>query len=310
MKIDNKNLRPETDELKEFVQEIQSNANNLKKVSIPENFIEFQKSIAPLIASLQDAAMPVVESLKTSLKEIQPIIEQAASIRANQFEILQKELKELSPKREKIINKMVSKGWTIGSNEGLYTVDCLEGMSAEDIDSYMMNYYSENNYEKMFDELDLLIETLDLGYKNQVLRIKQILEMDIDNYKIAIPTLFTVLEYVYDKELGFLDEDKIMKFVFVRDSKKNLMKNEKDDFLLVMLISAYSVLLDDLDNGQKSDMGFDKGTDGVKYSRHSVLHGRIDPDRLNVKNLIQLIVLISAIYTMASLERKYMEKTD
>lgn len=301
----NEDLYFKKEDLKRFTSGLQKESDELVKVSIPESVFEFQKSITPMINSFRETMEPAINSIQSTMKTMEPLLEQTRAI-AKQFERLQKKLRELSPKREKTIERMSLNGWTISGNEGFYLIDKLEGMDKSEIDSYLMDYYSKNNYEKTFEELDLLIETLDLGYKDQMSKIKKILELDINNYKVVIPTLFTILEYVYDKELGFLNTNNSMKFRNVEKAREKLTKNENDNFLLVMLISAYSVLQDDLEDGRKNNIGFSKGTNGVKYSRHSVLHGRIDPNRLKIKDLIQLVVLISAVYTLASLEKEYM----
>lgn len=191
-------------------------------------------------------------------------------------------------------DKLANLQWTIGGIDNIGILNSLVDINDKsEIDTFMLNLFERNDYALLFDEIDKIINSLDYGFKNLLIQVKSILEHDISNFKVVIPPLFSILEYIYVKKSN--NNKYSMGYTTAENDIERIKEMEDDSSLIFLLLSSYKVLLYMLDNGEKSGNGFDKGIDAVKYSRHSVLHGRYNPDRLTEVDLIQLILLISSL---------------
>jgi len=274
----------------EISKTFEQQAKAMAKVSIPSEVLKMIDNLAPVFESVQNIMEPIAKQLSKIAESIDEV---------------QEELAAMYPKRAETIKSMSSIGWTVGSIDSFQIMDSLDGRSTEEINKFLMEYYSENDYKNMFEELDLIIEFLDAGYKNQAETLKFILIQDINNYKIAIPVLFPILEYTFEKEMGMLNMQDTMRFRDIRSKKQLVNKKDLKSIWTSMIVSTYTVLQNDFDNGSSQRAGFNQGINKVKYSRHSVLHGRFNPSRLTIKDLIQLILLISSVQSIAPIEEYY-----
>lgn len=296
MKLDGKEIL--SDESMEAIKKTQTEmskifdqqAKVMAKVAIPSEVLKMIDNLAPVFESVQNIMEPITKQLSKIAKAVEEVQEEFAA---------------LYPQRAETIKNMSSIGWTVGNIDSFQIMDSLDGMSTEEMDEFLINYYSKDNYKNMFEELDLIIEFLDAGYKNQAKTLKSILTQDINNYKIAIPVLFPILEYTFEKEMGMLNMQDTMRFRDIRDKKQLVNKKDLKSIWISMIVSTYTVLQNDFDNGSSQRAGFNQGINKVKYSRHSVLHGRFNPSRLTIKDLIQLILLTSSVQSIAPIEEHY-----
>ncbi|TGD22807.1 hypothetical protein EGT49_07730 [Companilactobacillus suantsaicola] len=237
------------------------------------------KVMADSVAKYQEILNPIATQFKDFLKEVEAISDSLAKD---------------NPKRIRTLKMLSENGWTIGSDEnaGMVIVDEVFELNEKEANDYLMNYFTANNFEKMFQELDYMIGFLDYGFKKQVKISKKLLKDDIDNLIMVIPTLFEVLTYVIDKKSNNLSTEKSVGSGYEKKVKEKLNKsNLGKDVYLEILLNILKVI------GQfyKYGASFPEGIFKSEFSRPTVMHGRFDPNRYTKKNLFQVILLINSI---------------
>jgi len=258
-----------------YMKVIQSlNSKNLNELQ--SSWTKALRNVIPFENHLADSILTLQKSVKVSLEKSM------------------EELKQKHPEYKMVLDGMTSLGWTVSDATATYVFDELIGKNAKDIDGYLLDYYSANGYELLFEELDNVISGLDKGYRKQLVRIKKILKDDINNYIIAIPILFSNIEYMFFDREGALNKDGSLSSRIVNREINNADEDEFIGVFPISLKSTLTVLAKIFKNGSK----FEKGVDNSEYSRHSVLHGRYNPSRLNISMLVKLIVLMSSLNSL------------
>lgn len=159
-------------------------------------------------------------------------------------------------------------------------------LSLEKLNQFYLKELTKKEFNMVFYLLDELAENLESGYKIEVEKISKILKVNINNYTLAIPYLFSLIDYmiVFQMNSGEIPSNAFMRNREVKIyAKKN--KIREDDLIsfyklhyyyCVQLVDEYSEFVE-----------FSNPT----FNRHHVLHGRYDPAKYTFANFLRLLVL-------------------
>lgn len=118
--------------------------------------------------------------------------------------VFQKSAEEFLGKQSeniKIAETLMKNGWV--TSEFFYN-DILKNnyqKSEDKVLEYIETFYTENNYQKFYKVLNLVIEefkeqNLNEGYRLQLLKIRKVIKQDFDNFDLFMSTVFSIAEYV------------------------------------------------------------------------------------------------------------------
>lgn len=194
---------------------------------------------------------------------------------------------------ENLFHKLENSGWVLGQEINYFEALDIASKSTNQIVDIMYQKYSENNFELMLSELDDIVDFLkntdNDGFAKQLDEIHNILAESINFYDALMPTLFTILQYIYI--FVYCNESDVANTSFISEKLKFQKKH-------IVVDSTYMFTLNEiLITGEMANLfkGFEGNADETIYSRHSVLHGKYNPSRYDKEQLIRIIVLMSAI---------------
>ncbi|SYW07939.1 hypothetical protein OENI_140005 [Oenococcus oeni] len=241
---------------------------------------------------------PYIETVKNLDKDLYSQIGKFSNL-AKQLEetnkIFQKQEKKRKPYYDKIFFEYKKTGWVMGSAFD-YEIIINKKLDIDSLNEQLVGYYSNNHFQETFSELKEISDFLKInkskGFQNQLDMITKVLSSDIELFPVIMPTLMAILSYIFDLSQGQINSNAHINYAQISKLlKKN--KNKQDDYTYMFHLNKIAVLtcLFNLFSGSN----FDAGPDKSLYTRHSVQHGRYNPDRFTKEDLIKLIVLISGI---------------
>ncbi|MBN7275560.1 hypothetical protein GNF18_10445 [Ligilactobacillus pobuzihii] len=264
--------------------------------------LEELKTVFKFVEPLSEKAVEPYIQLANRMKEIFPQNINATSIIKKQVENIRLAFNEIDLTKiwrkedcDTLFKKMDGTGWVLGQQMDYYKMLNLANEDSEYIIQTIIDDYSANDFLLTLDELSDIADFLDNedgdGFSNQVKQIIEILDINIGFYKTIMPTLITIFQYVYVKVYAGNDENAVM---HRHDIVKDLNKRK----LNVELGSKYIFYLNELLIFKSSLelFGSFKGSiNETNYSRHSIVHGKFNPDRYTEEEFIRLVLLISSI---------------
>ncbi|UZX31152.1 hypothetical protein [Lactobacillus helsingborgensis] len=163
--------------------------------------------------------------------------------------------------------------------------------SEEDILKYIENFYLENNYEKFFRIFGLIIDSfqdlrMNEGYRLQLIRIRNIISHDFNNYDLMINNLFSIAEYVCAFQFDLLSNNDYINKKSIKSSRKKYT-DENGQLTAIDMLSFFTVL-----KKWWTKADFKVGLEKTKFNRNTVEHGRFDPRRFTEVDFIKIIVFI------------------
>lgn len=163
--------------------------------------------------------------------------------------------------------------------------------SEEDILKYIKNFYSENNYEKFFRIFDLIIDSfqdlkMNEGYRLQLIKMRNIVSQDFNNYDLLISNLFSIAEYVCAFQFDLLSNNDYINKESIKNNRKKYT-DENGQLTAIDMLSFFTVL-----KKWWAKADFKVGLEKTKFNRNTVEHGRFDPRRFTEIDFIKIIAFI------------------
>lgn len=206
-------------------------------------------------------------------------------------------------KNTKVATILMKNGWV--TSEFFYN-DILKKnyhKSEEEILKYIENFYSENNYQRFFRILDLIINGfqefgMNEGYRLLLIKIKNFVIQDFDNYDLFINALFSIAEYVCDYRFNLLSNNDFINKTSIKKARRKYA-DEYGNLTAIDLLSLFTVLK----KWWVKDSNFRVGLKRTKFNRNTVEHGRFDPRRYERTDFIKLIVFIFNVMMAPELKK-------
>lgn len=196
--------------------------------------------------------------------------------------------------KRQIYEILTNKGWPVPSfiSFNISTLNDLNEMSDDQIDNYMTLLMTADSYHYLFSEIDKIIESLKNstfeghnGFKQQVLKMKELFQYDKSSIICFGPTLFSLLECLningkYFKNYTKKDFISLDFFRTISDSHKLKLITEASVFKITK--EFYSFL---------DFKKYDFKKDGL--NRNVVTHGILPPDQISITEFCKLILICS-----------------
>lgn len=224
-----------------------------------------------------------VTSIAGSYRQINSVV--------NNFRQLTRKILGDHDENIKVANILMKNGWV--TSEFIYN-DILKmnyHKSEDEVLKYIEKFYTENNYQRFFRIFDLVIDGfrelgMNEGFRQQLLRIRKIIEPDFTNYDLFINDLFSIAEYVCDFQLGLLSNNDYINKRSIKTGRKKYA-DENGQLIAIDLLSFFTVL-----KAWWEEADFKVGLARTKFNRNTVEHGRFDPRRYRKIDFIKIIVFI------------------
>lgn len=198
-------------------------------------------------------------------------------------------------KKEKYTFLTLSRlGWaipySINMNDPFFNI--IADKSDDEINDIMLNTMTENNYERLIFEMDMLIKSIhndefdvNNGFEKQVKKIKSCFLYDKESIICFAPTLFTLIEHLNISGKYFLPENDDGKKIINKKFFKNINKNLKNQLTREsVLFSICSKFYNSMNH-----YSYNIHRDGL--NRHMIEHGFLSPDKISIKEFVQLIMI-------------------
>lgn len=186
---------------------------------------------------------------------------------------------------ETITNDNSKYGWTLTGemSTGDYLEDDLIDVSPKEKDKYFYAYYSKNDWEHFGYMKKEILENIESRWTELIQDCFDSFEND--KYKLAIPTLFTIIEgemsFVFHSHEG---SNAIIKLMGTK------AENEESKMKQISLYSVVHSMKDQL----FGSLSFAEDRNDL-INRHRVLHGRDDPSQWQKVDALRLINIISSL---------------
>jgi hypothetical protein len=203
----------------------------------------------------------------------------------------EKRYKDLIPTIERLSNQ----GWVITPYFEINELFKLKEKSSEELECFMEDYYTKNNYKQFYYEFDLLLDDFvvdednDRGYLNQLEKIKNLIQLDFKNSRVLINAAVSILEFKYIEAFDLEFSNSIMR---ERDIKAYYNQHKNDMFIVFDYLSFCSLLQVLMNFMARQE--FKVGSKETQLTRHSIQHGRYNPERYKDTDFIKIILLIAA----------------
>lgn len=206
---------------------------------------------------------------------------------------LQKRDKEYD--KVKPVMEVLAKNNWVFSYFSVSDIEQLIDKDDSEILEYARNYFTADNYSNFFDifaSVKSYFEKLpeDKGYLELLIMIEDLLKQDFKYYKVLISTIMSIIEYKFIQKTGRLNTGKIAKCSNIKNSADRIVKSENTNLESILNKSDFKVLIHFYEGGE-----FGKGINGSKFGRHSIQHGRYNPERLEETDMIKSVLLLLAI---------------
>lgn len=171
-----------------------------------------------------------------------------------------------------------------------------EGLEGERLRKKIDCYYANHDYKNLYREFENIESILKKdeytqGYLKQVRIIKDNFIQNHDTFLIAINCIVSIIEFEYVNAIDELNTSNIMKYVNVEHLKNELKDRDDQE---VIAISSNMALLKFLNFSE-----FEEGINHTLFTRHSLQHGRYNPDRLDISDFIYCVCLLSSVCSLA-----------
>lgn len=176
-----------------------------------------------------------------------------------------------------------------------------------EIEKIIKDYYTQNNYDKAFIKLRSIIQIkgkindicLTKGQKVQLVYMFRLLKEDFCNCIVLINTAMSLIENFIAQKFNVLlsnKGDKIGKRLKPVVLSTGNVESNKADIRNTFIVCR---ILSDFWNGKLQK--FSEGPNAIRIGRHSILHGRVDPNRYTNTLMIKLILLMYGLINIPSL---------
>lgn len=196
------------------------------------------------------------------------------------------EIPEIDYERIEIITNDNSKyGWTLTGEIGIgeYLEDDLMGATQEEKDEYFYEHYSKNDWENFGHTKNAISSNIEPRWYNLIQDCFD--SFEDDKYRLAIPTLFTIIEgemsYVFQSHQGSYNLIQLIE-------KK--AKNEEAEMKQIALYSVVHSMQDQLFGSHKF---YEERNQLI--NRHWILHGRDEPNQWQKVDVLRLFNVISSL---------------
>ncbi|MBT2569339.1 hypothetical protein [Planococcus sp. ISL-110] len=248
-------------------------ANPLPKIEIP-------KFSLPVIDT------SFIPSIKLITPEISAYLNRYADFKIPDISFPKIEFPEIDYDRIKKITDDNSKyGWTLTGEMGManYLDDDMVGTSQKEKDDYFYEFYSQDDWAYFNHSKESIVESIEPRWHDLIQECFH--SFEADNYKLVIPTLFTIIEgemsYVFDSHQG--SSGLIEKMEKRAGSEESKLKQ----------IALYSVVHSMTDRLFGS-LHFSQERNDL-INRHRILHGRDEPSHWQKVDALRLINVISSL---------------
>lgn len=148
----------------------------------------------------------------------------------------------------KIAETLMKNGWV--TSEFFYN-DILKNnyqKSEDKVLEYIETFYTENNYQRFYKVLNLVIEefkeqNLNEGYRLQLLKIRKVIKQDFDNFDLFMSTVFSIAEYVCCYKFGILSTNGFIQEDVIRSVRKDYA-DKNGRLTAIDIMSMFGVLKD------------------------------------------------------------------
>ncbi|MCX8724639.1 hypothetical protein [Lactobacillus sp. B4007] len=194
----------------------------------------------------------------------------------------------------KIAETLMKNGWV--TSEFFYN-DILKNnyqKSEDKVLEYIETFYTENNYQRFYKVLNLVIEefkeqNLNEGYRLQLLKIRKVIKQDFDNFDLFMSTVFSIAEYVCCYKFGILSTNGFIQEDVIRSVRKDYA-DKNGRLTAIDIMSMFGVLKD-----WWKKIDFKRGPERTDFGRNPIEHGRYDPRRFKETDFIKLILFIFTV---------------
>lgn len=159
-------------------------------------------------------------------------------------------------------------------------------MSAYKLNEMFLEFFKKDDYRELIDVINIIIKEVPKEFKNQVIRMKKIIEQDISDYVVIVPALFALLDNIVSTKFELKNYTKKAEIAKILDKKYRINTNKKINILIDISI---------LEQVEK----YFKPTGSKKsFNRHCILHGTFTPDKYYIDDFIKLINLIDGVLAL------------
>lgn len=236
--------------------------------------------------SLPEIDTSFIPPIKLITPEISAYLNQYADFKMPDISFPKIEVPEIDYERIKKITDDNSKyGWTLTGEMsfGDYLEDGLVDASQKEKDDYFYDYYSTDGWKNFSFTKDAILEDIESRWRDLIQQCFD--SFETDNYKLVIPTLFTIIEgemsYVFDSHQGS------------RGLIEKMEKRAESEESKLEQIALYSVV-HSMDEELFGSHKFNKDRKDL-INRHWVLHGRDKPNEWQKVDALRLINVISSL---------------
>lgn len=269
---------------------IRVNADSSSDIVInTEQMQKVAKSIEMINRSFNDIAGAALENINLNLQQLDEIAQNFH----DRLEAMTVSAREYYPSLQAAVDSVNNAGWPIGVNFDNDVIISCSNLESPEINKRLTEFYTKNNYNELFQELDLIIENMSGGYRELIKSVKAILKNNINDFTAVMPTLYSLIDYSYNLAFGRNQTASYARIGLIRIDAK---KSEEDNLVglyEILATSTYKILLEHF-----SYHSFEPGVDETDFSRGTVMHGRYNPDRMSKQQLIQIVLLLSAVQVL------------
>lgn len=193
-----------------------------------------------------------------------------------------------------VVNLLAKNGWVITPFFEIDELFMLRSKSTGYCIKFMTDYYSKDSHEQFFNEFkqlleDFIDEDFDVGYLDQLKRMRKLVQNDFKNSDVLISTAVSILEFKYIEVMGAVSTGETLN----QKDINNYFNHHKDDRRSIFDYINFCSLSKTLSKFMDYE-NFGVGVDKTKITRHSIQHGRYDPSRYKDTDFIKVILLIIA----------------
>ncbi|WP_280737384.1 MULTISPECIES: hypothetical protein [unclassified Enterococcus] len=207
------------------------------------------------------------------------------------LEVAKEQRKERFPKLNKFYDRCIEIGWVPPANAIFYGESVeIPKNEDEDLNQFFIDFLTENDYFRLFELLEELEVNLPPGYNEEIKKAIKILKIDMTNFSVLIPMLFSFLDMLCTyQNYRSLDNSKYTNVKEVKaliEERKKLLEESKETLLLIQK-NALSVLKEYF-----RSISFEEP---AVFNRNFVQHGRINPSKYSMEDFLKLVSLCNTM---------------
>lgn len=268
---------------------IQHRINNINKNFVPRKIKNVQKPIfkyTSTISGLKTSKATKTFDLENRMWPSNKALHKIQKTIHNRYTILNK----LLPVESRYIKYISKFDWTFINQEslGLTKMKNRLKMDGRTLNNLFSNILINNNYRLLNKNLNILVKNLDKGHSIQIVKMKRILNKNMNDYSLFFNLLFSMLEYLFEiKNSKFpkktLNQGKADKYI------KNVKKRNRiqHNLLPLLIVNELNVVSNLYTPYKFSKYSYNK----MPYNRNSVQHGVFDPNNFKYTDFLKLVIL-------------------